>query len=185
MLRLLRADQQVRFGEIDRKVSSIDGNMSESQMRLSKIDEKTAEFQKRLEARIASDSAANNSRIAEINKLLQIAMSDFNAGRYEIATSGFNDLISRFPDASQAQEALYWVAECFYARKLFPDAEKTYIQYVKQFPTGEKVCVSLYKLGMSYEKQQKTKSRDVVWKKLAEQCPDSQEMQVIKSNPGR
>ncbi|HMA65136.1 MAG TPA: hypothetical protein VKO63_08060, partial [Chitinispirillaceae bacterium] len=34
LLRSLRADQQIRFNEIDRKVVAIDGNVSESQARL-------------------------------------------------------------------------------------------------------------------------------------------------------
>jgi len=46
LVRLMRADQQLRFGEIDRKVSEIASNLNENQFRISKIGETTAEFQK-------------------------------------------------------------------------------------------------------------------------------------------
>ena len=181
IVRLIRADQQLRFSELDQKVSQINSNLNENQFRLSRIDEQTAEFQKKLEAKLAYDSAASNSRDAEIEKLFQIAMGDFNAGRYDIATSGFKDLFIQFPESPFASEAEYWVAECNYAKRAYKEAERNYISYVKKYPEGSKLCVSLYKLGLAYEKQKKNKSKKMVWKKALEQCPDSPEIQVIRA----
>ncbi|MBN1308680.1 MAG: outer membrane protein assembly factor BamD [Chitinispirillaceae bacterium] len=181
IVRLIRADQQVRFGELDRKVTQIASNLSESQSRLSKIDEQTADFRKKLEAKLVSDSLSQNSRAAEIEKLFQIAMSDFNAGRYDIAINGFKDLFSQFPDSPFAEEAEYWIAECNYAKRAYNAAEMDYISYIKKYPQGTKFCVALYKLGLSYEKQKKAKSKTMVWKKALEQCPDSPEIQVMRA----
>jgi tol-pal system protein YbgF len=181
MLRLMRADQQVRFNEIDRKVSAIEGNLTDNQYRLTKIDEKAAEFQKKFEAKIINDSIAGNTRTAEIEKLFQISMNDFNAGRYDIALSGFQDLMTKYPDAVLAQDAEYWLAECYYAKKTYNDAEASYMGYIKKYPQGSKMCIALYKLGLVYDKQGKPKSQTMVWKKLLEQCPDSDEAKVAKS----
>ncbi|MBN1601524.1 MAG: tetratricopeptide repeat protein [Chitinispirillaceae bacterium] len=181
LLRLMRADQQVRFNEIDRKVSAIEGNLSDNQYRLSKIDEKTAEFQKKFEAKIIFDSLAGNVRTAEIENLFQISMNDFNAGRYDIALSGFQDLIKKYPDAAVAQDAEYYIAECNYAKKSYNNAESAYMGYIKKYPQGSKMCVALFKLGLVYDKQGKPKSQKMVWKKLLEQCPDSDEAKVARS----
>ncbi|HEX3019197.1 MAG TPA: tetratricopeptide repeat protein [Chitinispirillaceae bacterium] len=179
VLRLIRADIQIRFNELDRKVSTIDGNLSENQFRLSKIDEKTAEFNKKLEARFNGDSANGNSRSSESEKMFQLAMTDFNAGRYDIALGAFQNLSNS--ESSLAQEAFYWVAECYYATKKYNDAEKGYLSYIKNYPQGAKLCVSLYKLGLVYERQNKEKSKNMAWKKLMEQCPDAQETSVVKA----
>jgi tol-pal system protein YbgF len=181
MLRLIRADQQMHFAEIEKKVSDLDSRLSENQYRLSKIDEKTADFQKRLEQKLASDSIAVQSKSAEIEKLFQVAKGDFSAGRFDIAKNGFEDLVARFPDSPQGQEARYWVAECLYAKKGFEDAEKAYLLYIKNYPKGPQVCASLFKLGLCYESLKKNKSRDLVWKKLVEQYPDSQEAGIVKA----
>ena len=181
ILRLIRADQQLRFGELDNKVSQIGANLNENQSRLSKIGEQTSEFQKQISAKLTADSIAENSRNAEIEKLFQIAMSDFNAGRYDIATNGFKDIIIQYPEATIAPNAEYWLAECYYAKRAYAEAEKNYISYVKKFPDGEKLCVSLYKLGLTYEKQRKGKSKKMVWKKALERCPDAPEVNVIKA----
>lgn len=180
ILRLLRADLQIRFNELDRKVSTIDGNLSENQFRLTKIDEKTAEFNKKLEAKLTADSSIN-VKSAEVERFFQVAMSDFNAGRYDVAVDGFRNLSIQFPESAIAQEAEYWIAECYYAAKKYTDAEKAYLGYIKKFPQGSKICVSLYKIGLVYQKQNKEKHKNMAWKKLVEQCPDSQEAKVVKA----
>lgn len=181
IIRQIRAYQQSRLDALNQKVTAITTNLSENQFRLSKIDEQTTKFQKKLEAKLSADSMINNSRNAEIEKLFQIAMSDFNAGRYNIATNGFKDLFIQFPESPFASEAEYWVAECHYAKRAYNEAERDYINYVKKYPEGSKLCVSLYKLGLAYEKQKKYKSKKMVWKKALVQCPDSDEIQVIRA----
>ena len=84
-------------------------------------------------------------------------------------------------ESEEAGEAQYWIAECNNAKKDYDGAIKGYLQYIKQYPQGTKVCVSLYKLGLAYEKIKKTRSRDLVWKKLTEQCPDSEEAKLTNS----
>lgn len=182
MLRLIRAYEEVHFNEIDLKESRIRGDIVEDQDRLSKIDDQTIEYQKLLEAKLAADSSALNSRAAEIDKLLQIAMNDFNAGRFDIAFNGFKELYGQFPGSPQAQDAEYWAAECLYAKKEYDEAIKAYIEYLRKYPSGAKVENSLYKLGLAYEKESKSKEKEMVWKKLLEQFPDSQEAKLVKIN---
>jgi TolA-binding protein len=182
MLRLLRADQQVRFSEIEKNIGEIGSGLSESQYRLSKIDEKTANFQKQLQAKFTADSITASSRNAEIDNLFQIASSDYAAGRFDIALNGFKDLMSRFPDSPAGKDAEYWAAECLNGKKEYAEAEKVYILFYKKNPQGSLGCTVLYKLGLVYEKQNKEKSRDMVWKKLIENCPDSDEAKLLKKN---
>jgi TolA-binding protein len=181
MLRLIRADQQVRFSEIEKQIGDVGSGLSENQYRLSRIDDKTADFQRQLEARLASDSLSVNSRNAEILRLFQVATRDFNAGRFDIAKKNFRDISSRFPEFPQGQESEFWVGECNYAKKEYAEAESALLLYVKKFPQGTKACVALYKLGLCYEKMDKDKSKELVWKKLLDKCPDTQEAQIVKS----
>jgi TolA-binding protein len=181
LLRFIRADQQARFSDLEKLIGAMGSNLSENQYRLSRIDEKTADVQRQLEAKLASDSLSTNTRSAEIEKVFRTAMADFNAGRYDIAKKGFRDLSSRFPESPLGQESEYWAGECLYAKKEFDGAENAMLLYVKKFPQGTKACVALYKLGLCYDKLAKEKSRDLVWKKLLVKCPDSQEAQIVKS----
>jgi TolA-binding protein len=181
LLRLIRADQQVRFSEIEKQIGNVGSGLSESQYQLSRINEKTADVQRQLEAKLASDSLSVNSRNIEIAELFQLAMSDFNAGRFDIAKKSFRDISSRFPESPQGEESEYWTGECLYAKKEYSDAENVLLLYIKKYPYGTKACVSLYKLGLCYDKIDKEKSRELVWEKLLDKCPDSQEAQIVKS----
>ncbi len=175
MIRLMRADQQVRFGEIERTIAALSGNISESQQRLNKIDEKTQAIKQRWEEKALADSLTKAQREAEIENLFEIAYGDFMAGRYDVALNGFRDLIEQFPESKRASEAAYWTAETYYVQKLHTEAEKSYMQYIKNYSDGNKLCAALFKLGLVYEAQQKDQSRKMVWDNLISKCPDSEE----------
>ncbi len=181
MLRLIRADQQVRFAEFERGLSALAGNVSESQARLSRIDQKTLEIKKRWEEKAREDSLVQATQNAEIENLFDIARNDFTAGRYEISLNGFQELIDKFPESPRAEESRYWVAECYYVRKKYNEAAKRYKQYIKDYPEGIKICVTLFKLGLIYEKMGQKKACNLVWTKLIGQCPGSEEAQAAKA----
>ena len=76
ILRLIRADQQVRFSEFYSRLSALEGILTESQDRLSQIDKKTLEIKKRWEEKALEDSLTRSSKSAEIENLFGIAQSD-------------------------------------------------------------------------------------------------------------
>jgi len=181
MLRLLRADQFMRFSEIDRKVSAIESNLAESHSRLSQLDRQTAEVSRRLGRALASEEEAANQRQLQLQQLFEIAMSDFNAGRYDLAISGFQDLVTQHPGSPLAIEAEFWTAESHFAKRDFETAEKQYFDFIRSHPNNPRICVTMFKLGLAYEKQEKNRSRDMVWNNLLERCPDGQEAQAVRA----
>ncbi len=181
LLRLIRADQQVRFAELSHKVSTLEGSITESQQQLSMINAKTQEIKKQWDEKARSDSLAQSLQNAEMNKLFQLAHEDFMARRYDLAASGFRDFKVQHPEAPLAEDATYWIAECYYAQGNDTKAEDAYKDYLKEYPEGKKTCPVLYKLGMIYARQDKTKRSTLVWKKLVEQCPDSEEASAVRN----
>jgi TolA-binding protein len=179
MLRLMRADQSVNFSQLNSRVTAIERNLYENQTRLSALDQRTSEVNRQLQRRMVAEEDAETLRRQQIEKLLEIAMGDFNAGRYDLAINGFLDLTRLFPDTPQAAEAEYWIAESNFAKKDYAAAERLYFEFIKKYPNGPRACVSFYKLGLAYERQKKMQSRDVTWANLLERCPDSQEAQAV------
>jgi TolA-binding protein len=184
ILRLIRADQQMYFEEMGKRIGSLEGSLSENQHKLSLIDQSTQTLQKHLEEKARQDSLTVASKDAEVEKLFQIAYGDFTAGRFDVALNGLTDLLNKYPDSEQARDAAYWQAECYYAKKELEKAEDGYKGYIKKYPDGKKMCVSLYKLGLIYEKQGKGKSKQMVWNKMIESCPNAEETQMVKAKMG-
>lgn len=181
LLRSMRADLQVKLGQLEQRLTALETGVSESQSRLSNIDRKTQEIRERWDERVKADSTMQESKEAETEQFFQIAYGDFAAGRFDLSLNGFTDIVSRYPGTPQAQQALYWQAEVYYAQKAYDKAQNQYVKYIKTYPEGDKVCPALYKLGLVYEKLGKNKSRAMVWEKLVNQCPDSQEARAARS----
>ncbi|MBD3239388.1 MAG: outer membrane protein assembly factor BamD [Chitinivibrionales bacterium] len=180
LLRVVRADMQVRFGEISQRVSAVEGGVYESQERLTDIDRKTAEIRERWDEKARADSMIQAMEKAEEENLYQIANSDFTSGRFGLAMAGFRDFLVRYPESEWADPATYWVAECHYAQKNLDSAKTAYTEYLKQFPEGQKVCGALYKLGLVFDRTERAKHRDTVWDKLLSQCPESEEARMVQ-----
>jgi tol-pal system protein YbgF len=185
VLRLMRADQQVRFDELGQKISSLEGSLSENKYKLSQIDKKTQEIQEQWKAKSQADSQAASQKNVQMDKLYQIAYGDFNAGRFDLASTGFADFIKQFPDSPFADEATYWYAECFYGKRDYDKAEPAYSDYLRKYREGKKVCSSLYKLGLIFENKKQLEKRKMVWQKLLTTCPDSEESGHVKNRVGK
>jgi tol-pal system protein YbgF len=185
LLRLIRADQQVRFDEMGQKVTTLDGSLSESKYRLSQIDKKTQEFQEQWKAKTMAESTAVTQKNSQMEKLYQIAYSDFTAGRFDLALNGFTDFIKSYPDAPLADDAAYFSAECLQGKKEFEKAEAAYSDYIRKYRQGKKICAALYKLGVVFESKKLLEKRKLVWQKLITTCPTSDEAAMAKDRLGK
>ena len=181
ILRSMRADLQVRLGQLDQRLTSLETALSESQSRLLTIDRKTREIHDQWEGRARVDSAGRGASSSEAEEFFQIAYGDFTAGRFDLALNGFTDIVNRYPGTPQEQLGVYWKAEVAYARKEWDQAQSRYVDYIKRYPEGEKICPALYKLGLVYENLDRNKSRNLVWEKLLSQCPGSQEAKAAQN----
>jgi TolA-binding protein len=185
LLRLIRADQQVRFDEMGQKITSLEGSLSESKYRLSQIDKKTQEIQEHWKAKTMAESTAVTQKTSQMEKLYQIAYSDFTAGRFDLARDGFTDFIKRFPEAPNADDATYYSAECLYGKKEFEKAEAAFSGYIRTFREGHKICAALYKLGLVFENRKMFEKRKMVWQKLLSTCANSDEAAMVKDRLGK
>lgn len=180
-LRLMRAEMIVRFNSLDPKITAIESNLAESNARISRLDRQTAEVNRRIEQRLASEEEAANQRVMQIEKLFEIAMGDFNAGRFDLAIGGFEDIVRQFGDSPFAVDAAFWIAESHFAKRSDEIAERLYFEFIRDHPESDKMCAALYKLGLAYDRQDKARSRDMVWNNLIERCPGTMEVQAVES----
>ncbi len=180
LLRQIRADQQIRFKEMNQRITAVQKQVYESQQRLTSIDEKTQDIKKSWQEKAREDSLATAMEKSKIEQLYQLAYEDFMAGRYDLAVDGFRDLISKYPDNKKSELAQYWIAEAYYARQKWNDAKNAYKEYLEAHKDGTKTAVALYKLGNVYGELNNMKARSLVWQKLIEKYPDSPEGQKAK-----
>jgi tol-pal system protein YbgF len=95
-------------------------------------------------------TASRGSTPAADNALYQNALGQLRAGHHEEAVAGLRAFVAAHPQHDLADNAQYWLGECFYDRKDFSTALREFRRVVEAFPTGNKVPDALLKLGLSY-----------------------------------
>jgi tol-pal system protein YbgF len=87
------------------------------------------------------------ARAGDAVQIYKAGQDALKAGHHDEAARHFRDLVKRFPDHDLADNAQYWLGECFYARKQFVEAITEFRQVVTRWPVGNKAPDALLKLA--------------------------------------
>lgn len=100
-------------------------------------------------AKPAADPFAEHSaeQLREPLRIYRAAYSDLQAGRHDAAERGFREFVRRYPRHDYADNAQYWLGECYYDRKRFSEAAVAFRAVVERYPRGNKVPDAMLKLG--------------------------------------
>lgn len=76
---------------------------------------------------------------SEAESLFNAAYGDYTAGRFVLAVSGFEELVSQFPDSPRAPDALYWTGESLAAQDMHAEARRRFLQVTQDYPGSPNV----------------------------------------------
>lgn len=69
--------------------------------------------------------------------------------RFDDASTGFKDFITKYPDHNLAGNAEFWLGETYWLQQDFTSAAQAYLNSYKQYPKSSRAPESLLKLGQS------------------------------------
>jgi tol-pal system protein YbgF len=87
---------------------------------------------------------------AEPLQLYRQSLDALRAGHHAAAMSGFRRFLARYPTHDYADNAQYWIGECYYDLKQYHAATREFRRVVERFPRGNKVPDAMLKLGFSH-----------------------------------
>jgi tol-pal system protein YbgF len=93
---------------------------------------------------------AGRSPDLEVFRLYRRSYEALRQGKHDEATDGFREFLRRYPAHDLADNAQYWLGECYYDVKDFTSAVREFRRVVERFPHGNKVPDALLKVGYSY-----------------------------------
>ena len=99
---------------------------------------------------IQGSGGARVSRDVEVFRLYRRSYEALRQGKHDEAAEGFREFLRRYPAHDLADNAQYWLGECYYDTKDFPSAVREFRRVVERFPHGNKVPDALLKVGYSY-----------------------------------
>jgi tol-pal system protein YbgF len=95
----------------------------------------------------SSASASRPSLVSDVQGLYDLASEDMKSGNYPLAISEFSQLLENFPKSDLADNARYWLGECYYDQKDFARAIESFQRVITDYPDSEKVPAAMLKLG--------------------------------------
>ena len=113
-------------------------------------------------------------------ELYDTSMALFKEGKYEDAMKGFEALIKKYPNSDRADNAQFWIGECYMGLKQYEKAILAYQEVIKKYPKGNKVPSAMLRQAIAFlEIKDKTSTR-LLLKKIINRYPDSSEAQIAK-----
>jgi len=113
-------------------------------------------------------------------ELYDNSLAYFKEENFEDAIDGFKSFLNEYPKSDRADNAQFWIGECYMALKQYEQAILAYQDVIKKFPKGNKVPNALLRqAGAFLEIKDKTSSR-LLLKKIIEKYPKSNEAETAQ-----
>lgn len=198
------ADYGAKMDQLSVDIQLLQGRLEENNFRIAdlgqKLDDRTfriAELSSRveeLETKVKSLATGQGLATApsgtaekkqapkalEPSEAYRQALNDYNSGNYDLALAGFQNYLAQFPDASQADKAQYWIAECYYAKKDFKNAIDAFLKMIKAYPKSDKVSGAKLKIGYSYLNQNNTAKAKEWLNRVVKEFSGTKEAELAK-----
>jgi len=123
----------------------------------SKGSSKVAKSTARTEKKAPPPPPARKEKPADVaKKAAAMALEQYKAayslygeGRLDDAREAFNQFVIDNPRHAYADNARYWVGECWYDRREYEKARVEFMRVVTEYPDGNKVPDAMVKVGLS------------------------------------
>jgi TolA-binding protein len=128
------------------------------------------------------------------SEMYQAANRDFSTGRYELAISGFREVVRRFPDSPLAESAQYSIGESYLSLAHGPAASaradrptrelelavQEFRKVIVNYPRGAKVPAALYKEAIALTELKQVALAQVRLQYILDHFPQSEEAPLAK-----
>lgn len=92
---------------------------------------------------------------ADEQTLYRTAYEDLRAARYEAAIAGFRNMLNAYPQGDLADNAQYWIGECYYVTRQYDQAVTEFAKVVSGYPQSPKAADAELKIGFVHYNQRR------------------------------
>ncbi len=109
-----------------------------------------------------------------------MAYNDYLKGNFDLAVEGFKMYRDQFSDSPLADNALYWIGECYYSQRKFEDAIDAFNELILAYPQGDKIAAAYLKKGMSFAETGRKEEAMAAYKLLITKFPVEEETRIAQ-----
>ena len=183
------ADMRVDLGALSNQISELQGQLEDTNYRLAQVSQQIASTNQDLRAARGTtppaspgDPAATAPApgAADPESLYQTSYSDYLRGNYELALIGFRQYLEAFPDTDLADNASYWIGECFYRQQKYAEAIAEYDQVLARWTRSDKTASAQLKRGYAQIELGQRKEGIAQLQKVVRDFPSSDEANLAR-----
>ena len=113
-------------------------------------------------------------------EVYDMAYSDFRKGNFLLAIEGFSIYLEQFPDSPLADNAKYWIGECFFSQEKYSEAIDHFNELFINFPQSDTLPAAYLKKGLSLIELDKKEEALSVFKLLITKYPLEDEARIAQ-----
>lgn len=135
----------------DNRIARLEDASGQHAQRLARIEEhlklEPAAIAPKPESKIKPEASA---KVPSEEELYSRAKQAFDQGNSVQARQGFEELIQRYPNSANADNAQFWIGETFFREKSYEKSILEYQKVIEKYPKGNKVPAALLKQGHAF-----------------------------------
>ncbi len=106
-------------------------------------------------------------------RLFSTALADFTAGQWTLCIDGFNTYLKSFARTDNADDAQWYIGDCYFSDGKFTEAIDAYNRVVTGYPKGDRVPDAYYKMGLALAATRQPDRAREAYETLIKLFPDS------------
>ena len=104
----------------------------------------------------------------------------YRDGKYEEAIDGFRGFLKASPKSDLADNAYFWIGECYMSLKQYEQAILAYQEVIKKYPKGNKVPSALLRQAFAFLEIKDKTSAKLLLSKVVKNYPSSNEAKIAQ-----
>ncbi|MBM3322707.1 tol-pal system protein YbgF [candidate division WOR-3 bacterium] len=178
----MRADLMTQFDLLDERFQQLSAQIIDMTQQVDRLGRRPARRPESPESLPGPDLTGlpDDTTGRREEQAYSTAYLDYMKGKYDLAITGFEDFIQRFPQSDNADNARYWVGECYYSMGRFDDAEREFRRVLVDWPDGNKASGAAYKLALVYLAQKRKPEALSQLRKVVKNYPGTSEARLAQ-----
>lgn len=198
-LATLRADSNVQMSGIEQRLQVLQAQLEDQGVRFERMQRRTETPSAALPS--AGSLSAGTDTLAAASpvgvappaggdataaaalpegELYDAAQQDYYRGNYQLALAGFEEYLRNYPDTDLADNAQYWIAECYYGLGDLDRSVQEYLKVRDLYPESNKLSAATLKIGYAFLRKGDKATARRYFETVLREFPDTQEAELAR-----
>lgn len=197
------ADMQVKLQDLSSQIDELQAKLEDTNYRLAQLSQQIAATNQELKSfRPVPPAAVPEGTLggdpqqpaqppppqqnpgggggADPQSLYNAAYNDYLKGSYDLALREFQEYLDNFPATDLADNATYWIGECYYRQRRFRQAVDQFDAVLERYPRSDKVAAATLKKGYAHLELGERSQGVVQLRHVIRQYPTSDEANLAR-----